>query len=176
MEFLETSLKGAYLIRVHKIADHRGFFGRDWCQHEFANHQLNSNMVQLNIGFSPRAGTLRGLHYQSAPHAEAKLVRCTRGRLFDVIVDLRADSETKGQWLGMELTPDDGTMLYAPEGFAHGYQTLSDDTEMYYMTSAFYAGSAAAGVRYDDPTFGIKWPLPITAISDADRNWPDFHG
>jgi dTDP-4-dehydrorhamnose 3,5-epimerase len=114
------------------------------------------------------------MHYQEAPHAEAKFVRCTRGAIFDVLIDLRPDSPTRGQWVGAELTADSGLMLYAPEGFAHGYQTLNDDTEMYYMTTAPYAGSAARGVRYNDPAFAIPWPLPVSVISDADQKWPDY--
>ncbi len=174
MDFTETPLKGAFLIHLRKIEDHRGFFARGWCDQELADHGLNPRIVQLNIGFSHVKGTLRGLHYQHAPHQEAKLVRCTRGAIFDVIVDLRPDSPTRGQWFGAELTERNALMLYAPEGFAHGYQTLADATEAYYMTSAPYAASAARGVRYDDPAFGIVWPLPVSAISDADRQWPDY--
>ena len=174
MEFIETPLKGAYQVRLRKIEDHRGFFARGWCQQEFENQRLAPNMVQLNTAFSAVKGTLRGMHYQEHPHQEAKLVRCTRGAIFDVIIDLRPGSETLGRWWGTELTPDSGLMLYAPEGFAHGYQTLTDDAEMYYMTSAFYAASAARGVRFNDQAFRIEWPLPVTAISDADQNWPDF--
>ena len=174
MEFSATPLPGAYLVRIKKITDDRGFFGRGWCRDEFAAHGLNPNMVQLNVGFSHRSGTLRGLHYQRQPHEEAKFVRCTRGAIFDVVVDLRDDSPTRGQWYGVELTAESGTMLYAAEGFAHGYQTLSDDTEMYYLTSAPYAAQAATGVRYDDPAFGIEWPIPVAVISEADRTWPAF--
>lgn len=176
MEFVETSLKGAYVVQVRRIEDHRGFFGRIWCEQEFADHGLTSRMVQMNVGFNPRKGTLRGMHFQRAPHQEAKLIRCTRGALLDVIIDLRPGSPTEGQWVGVELTAANATMLFAPEGFAHGYQTLADDTEMYYMTSGVYAAAAATGVRYDDPAFNIQWPLPVSAISDADRNWPDHHG
>ena len=174
MEFTETKLNGAFLVRLKKIEDHRGFFARGWCRDEFTRHGLNPNMLQLNTGFSHRSGTLRGMHYQEKPHQEAKFVRCTRGAIYDVIIDLRLDSPTCRQWFGAELTADNGTMLYAPEGFAHGYQTLADDADMYYMTSALYASSAARGVRYDDPAFGIQWPLAVSVISDADRNWPDF--
>ena len=174
MEFSETGLKGACLIQLQKREDERGFFARAWCREEFQQHGLNPDMVQLNTGFSHRRGTLRGLHYQLAPHAEAKFIRCTRGAIYDVIVDLRAGSPTLGKWYGAELTPDNGLMLYAPEGFAHGYQTLRDDTEMYYLTSAPYAPQAARGVRYDDPAFGVRWPLPVSLISAADREWPDF--
>jgi dTDP-4-dehydrorhamnose 3,5-epimerase len=174
MEFSETGLKGACLIQLKKHVDERGFFARAWCREEFQQHGLKPDMVQLNTGFSHRRGTLRGLHYQLAPHAEAKFIRCTRGAIFDVIVDLRAGSPTLGEWYSAELTPDNGQMLYAPEGFAHGYQTLQDDTEMYYLTSAAFAPQAARGVRYDDPVLAIRWPLPISLISAADRAWPYF--
>jgi dTDP-4-dehydrorhamnose 3,5-epimerase len=174
MEFAETPLPGAYLVKLKRIEDHRGYFARGFCAAEFTAQGLASSMVQLNVGVSARKGTLRGMHYQEAPHAEAKLVRCTRGALFDVIVDLRPDSPMQGRWFGVELTAANALMLYVPEGVAHGYQTLEDDTEMYYMTSAAYAPSAAKGVRYDDPAFGITWPLPVTAISDADANWPVY--
>jgi dTDP-4-dehydrorhamnose 3,5-epimerase len=174
MDFEETELKGAFLVRLRKIADDRGFFARGWCRDEFAAQGLTASMVQLNIGFSSAQGTLRGLHYQLPPYGEAKFVRCTSGALFDVIVDVRPASPTRGQWFGVELTDRNGVMLYVPEGFAHGYQTLVDDTEMYYLTSATYAAAAARGVRYNDPVFRIQWPLPVTVISDADRSWADF--
>jgi dTDP-4-dehydrorhamnose 3,5-epimerase len=174
MDFSEAPLKGAFLIRLRKIADHRGYFARGWCRDELAQQGLNPDMVQLNVGFSHTKGTIRGLHFQRPPHQEAKLVRCTRGAIFDVIVDLRPDSPTRGQWFGAELTAENSEMMYAPEGFAHGYQTLSDDTEAYYMTSAPYAPAAATGVRYNDPAFGIAWPLPVTVISEPDQRWPDY--
>jgi dTDP-4-dehydrorhamnose 3,5-epimerase len=174
VEFIETPLEGAYLVRLQKREDQRGFFARGWCQREFSDAGLNGNMVQLNVGLSLTGGTLRGMHYQAAPDAEVKLVRCVRGSLFDVIIDLRTDSPTRGKWFGAELSAGNGLMLYAPEGFAHGYQTLVDDTEMYYMTSAFYVPTAARGVRHDDPAFGIAWPRPVSVISDADRQWPDY--
>jgi dTDP-4-dehydrorhamnose 3,5-epimerase len=174
MKFTETKLHGAFLIGMKKIVDDRGFFARGWCRDELAQHGLNPDATQLNVGFSHTKGTLRGMHYQKPPQAEAKLVRCTRGAVFDVIVDLRPDSPTRGQWYGAELTQDNHMSLYAPEGFAHGYQTLSDDAEIYYMATAVYAAAAATGVRYDDPAFAIKWPLPVFVISDSDRNWPDF--
>lgn len=174
MEFTETKLKGAFLISLHKIEDHRGFFARGWCRDEFSKHGLNPNMVQLNVGFNHKKGTLRGLHYQETPHQEVKLVRCTRGAIFDVIVDLRPDSPTRGQWFGTELTAENALMLYAPEGFAHGYQTMAANTEMYYLTSAYYVASAARGVRYNDPTFDISWPLAASAVSDVDEGWPDY--
>ena len=136
MEFTETPLKGACVVRLRKIEDDRGYFARAWCRDEFLQQGLNPAMVQLNVGFSHRRGTVRGMHYQLAPHAEAKFIRCTRGAIYDVIIDLREGSPTFGRWYGLELTPDNGLMLYAPEGFAHGYQTLQDDTEMYDLTSA----------------------------------------
>ena len=174
MEFTETTLKGAFLVSIKKIVDNRGYFGRGFCRDEFAAHGLIPDMVQLNVGYSHSKGTLRGMHFQARPHREAKFVRCTRGALFDVIVDLRPDSPTRCQWYGAELTADNGQMLYVPEGFAHAYQTLKDETEMYYLTSAPYAAAAAGGVRYNDPAFGINWPLPISVISDADAGWPDY--
>ncbi len=176
MEFTETILKGAFLVRLKKIEDERGYFARSWCDQEFSQHGLSAPMVQMNVGFSRRRGTIRGMHFQLPPHAEAKFVRCTRGAIFDVIIDLREDSPTFGKWFGQELTPDNGLLLYAPQGFAHGYQTLQDDTEMYYQTSATYAPAAARGVRYDDPAFGIVWPQPVSVISAADRQWPVFNG
>ena len=174
MEFTETPLKGAYVVRLRKIEDDRGYFARAWCCDEFVQQGLAPAMVQLNVGFNHRRGTVRGMHYQVAPHAEAKFIRCTRGVIYDVIIDLRERSPTFGRWFGLELTPDNSLMLYAPEGFAHGYQTLQDDTEMYYLTSAKYAPAAARGARFDDPAFGISWPLPVSVISAADRQWPDF--
>jgi dTDP-4-dehydrorhamnose 3,5-epimerase len=173
MDFIEISLKGAFVIRQKKIEDHRGYFARAWCREEFLQHGLNPNMLQLNTAFNFLRGTVRGMHYQEKPHQEAKLIRCTRGAIYDVIIDLRPASATCGQWYGEELTSSNGTMLYAPEGFAHGYQTLLDDTEMCYMTSAPYAPEAARGVRHDAAGFGIPWPLPVTAISEQDRKWPD---
>jgi dTDP-4-dehydrorhamnose 3,5-epimerase len=174
MEFSATSLGGVYLVRIKKIGDDRGYFGRAWCKTEFSQHGLNPDMVQLNVGSSRLRGTLRGMHYQEGEAAEAKFVRCTRGAIFDVAVDLRRDSPTLGQWVGVELTAESGHMLYLPEGFAHGYQTLTDDTDMYYLTSKVYAPTAAKGVRFDDPAFAIKWPLPVSSISAADSAWPIF--
>jgi dTDP-4-dehydrorhamnose 3,5-epimerase len=174
MKFTETKLAGAYLVSLHKIEDDRGFFARGWCRDEFAAQGLTRDMVQLNVGFSHAKGTVRGLHYQVAPHEEAKFVRCTRGAIYDVIVDLRPGSPTRGQWVGAELTADNGLMLYAPEGCAHGYQTLVDNTDTYYLTSASYAAAAARGVRYNDEAFGISWPLPVSVVSDVDKNWPGY--
>jgi dTDP-4-dehydrorhamnose 3,5-epimerase len=174
MQFTPTKIAGAYLVAPHRIDDHRGYFARGWCERELLEHGLTGAMVQLNIGFSHHQGTIRGLHYQLPPHAEAKFVRCTRGAIFDVVVDLRHDSPTRAQWVGAELSEANGLMLYAPPGCAHGYQTLVDNTEAYYLTSLPYAPDAARGVRYNDPAFGIVWPLAVSTISQADSDWPDF--
>ena len=174
MIFIETALRGAYVIDIEKCEDQRGFFARTWCVKEFDAHGLNANLVQVNTTLSTGTGTLRGLHYQVAPYQEVKVVRCTRGALYDVIVDLRPQSPSYKQWLGVELTADNHRMLYVPEGFAHGSQTLTDNTELCYQTSQFYAPESARGVRFDDPAFEIKWPLQIQVISDADKNWPNY--
>jgi dTDP-4-dehydrorhamnose 3,5-epimerase len=174
MTFTETELKGAFVVGVRKIEDERGFFARSWCQKELEAAGLNPALVQINMAMSSQKGTLRGMHFQESPYQEAKLVRCTRGAIYDVIIDLRPDSPTHARWIGINLSAENYQMLYAPEGFAHGYQTLTDDAEMYYSTSAFYAPSAARGVRYNDPAFHIRWPLPVSIISDADRQWADY--
>ena len=174
--FTETKLKGAYLIDLERREDQRGFFARSWCRKEFEAHGLNLQQVQVNVGFSVKKGTLRGMHYQTVPFREVKVVRCTMGAVYDVIVDLRTDSPTHKQWIGAELDSGNHRMIYIPEGFAHGYQTLADNTEIYYQTSQFYAPEYARGSRYDDPAFGIEWPIPVTIISDADRSWPDYKG
>ncbi len=172
MIFQETTLQGAYVIEPKKINDHRGFFARIWCKEELQQRGLKSELVQSNVGFSYRKGTLRGLHFQKSPYAEVKIVRCTRGAIFDVIVDLRPESPSYKRWFGVELSGDNCKMIYVPEGFAQGYITLADNTEMYYHTSEFYNPDAAFGVRFDDPAFGIKWPLAAAVISEQDRNWP----
>ncbi len=172
MRFTETDLAGAWVIDPNPHADNRGRFLRAWCAREFAQHGLNFLPVQSNMGFSVRKGTVRGMHFQVAPALEAKLVRCTRGAMFDVVLDLRPKSSSFGKWYGAELSAENGRMLYVPEHCAHGYQTLEDGTEMYYMTSAFYTPSAVRGVRFDDPTFSIQWPLAATMVSEQDRNWP----
>jgi dTDP-4-dehydrorhamnose 3,5-epimerase len=174
MIFTETGLKGAYLIDLEKKEDTRGFFARSWCRKEFEDHGLIPQFVQINLGFSVRKGTLRGMHYQIAPDAEVKVVRCTSGAIFDVIIDLRPDSVTHRKWIGVELTALNRRMLYVPEGFAHGYQTIKDNSEMYYLTSAAYASNSARGCRYNDPAFGIEWPFPVECISGADAVWPDY--
>jgi dTDP-4-dehydrorhamnose 3,5-epimerase len=174
MIFTETPLSGAFLIDLERKEDHRGFFARSWCREEFQHHGLNPGLTQINLGFSGKRGTLRGMHYQVTPDAEVKVVRCTLGAIFDVIIDLRPGSNTHCKWFGVELNCRNRSMLYVPEGFAHGYQTFEDDTEMYYLTSRPYAPKSARGCRYNDPTFGIEWPLPIECISDADMSWPDY--
>jgi dTDP-4-dehydrorhamnose 3,5-epimerase len=153
-------------------ADERGRFMRAWCAREFSVHGLDFLPVQANMGFSVRRGTIRGMHFQEAPALEAKLVRCTRGVMFDVVLDLRPESLSYGKWYGAELSAENGRMLYVPERCAHGYQTLEEHTEMHYMTSGFYTPGAARGVRFDDPAFGIQWPLAATVVSEQDRNWP----
>jgi dTDP-4-dehydrorhamnose 3,5-epimerase len=174
MLFFDAKLQAAYVIELEKLADDRGFFARSWCQREFAKHGINVPLAQANIGFNKRKGTLRGLHFQVAPYQEVKVVRCTRGSIYDVIVDLRPESTTYKQWFGVELSAESHRMLYVPEGVAHGYQTLADETEICYQTSQFYAPESARGVRYDDPAFGIHWPIAIENISGADQSWPDF--
>ncbi|MCB0173716.1 MAG: dTDP-4-dehydrorhamnose 3,5-epimerase [Anaerolineae bacterium] len=174
MIFTETSLKDAYIVDIQKIEDQRGFFARGWCQNEFEAQGLVPRVAQVNISYSQREGTLRGMHYQKIPYAESKLVRCIKGAFYDVIIDLRPDSPTFKQWLGVELTADNYRMLYVPEGFAHGFQTLVDHTEAFYMVSQFYTPQAESGLRYDDPAFAIQWPLEVEVISEKDKNWPDY--
>jgi dTDP-4-dehydrorhamnose 3,5-epimerase len=174
MHFTTLRIPGACLIEPDRITDERGFFARLWCERELAEHGLDPTLRQTNVGVSHRRGTLRGLHLQSPPHAEAKLVRCPRGAIHDVIVDLRPDSPTWREWQAVELNQDNQRALYVPPGCAQGYMTLTDDTEVYYHTSAFYAPEAAWGVRWNDPAFGIHWPMSPTAISDADRDRPDY--
>jgi dTDP-4-dehydrorhamnose 3,5-epimerase len=163
-----------YCVHLERIEDHRGHFARGWCQREFEAVGLVGRLVQLNVARTLKRGTLRGMHFQDPPHAEAKLVRCTSGAIFDVIIDLRPDSATHKQWFGVELTAENDRMIYAPPGCAHGYVTLSDNAEIYYLTSEFYSPQSARGVRFDDPAFGIDWPLPVSTISDVDQHWPDY--
>jgi dTDP-4-dehydrorhamnose 3,5-epimerase len=172
MLFRETGIIGAKVIDPVPHHDERGWFQRAWCARDFAEHGVYFLPVQANLAFSGTRGTIRGMHFQEAPAIEAKLVRCTRGVIFDVLVDLRPESPSHGQWYGVELSAANARMLYVPENCAHGYQTLEEATEVYYMTSAFYTPSAARGVRFDDPAFGIQWPLVVTAVSEQDRNWP----
>lgn len=174
MNFRETSVRGAFEINVDRIGDSRGYFGRLFCAKELNDRGLNSEIKQSNIGFSPKAGTLRGLHYQTPPHEEVKIIRCTRGSVFAVVLDIRRSSPTFREWQGIELNQDNASMLYVPEGCATGYLTLEDDSGIYYSTSKFYAPEAATGVRFDDPSFAIEWPGEIKVISDNDKNWPNF--
>jgi dTDP-4-dehydrorhamnose 3,5-epimerase len=175
MLFTETELKGAWVIDLERRDDERGFFARAWCQEEFAARGLSPHLVQANIAFSKRAGTLRGLHYQVKPHAEVKLIRCTRGAVYDVIVDLRPESSTYLHWVNVELTADNRTMLYVPESFLHGYQTLTDSAEVLYQVSHMYSPESERGVRWDDPAIGIEWPkIGTRIISEKDKRWPNY--
>lgn len=173
MIYTELAVAGAYEIGIEPIRDARGFFARVWDAGDLEARGLIGTVVQANTQFSPATGTFRGLHLQRDPHAEAKLVRCTLGRAFDIVVDLRLGSPTLGKWVGVELSAEARNMVYAPPGTAHGYLTLEPNTEVGYMTSQVYAPEAAYGVRYDDPAFGIELPAPVAVISDADRGWPD---
>jgi dTDP-4-dehydrorhamnose 3,5-epimerase len=173
MIFRETPLKGAFVIEPEKLRDRRGFFARAWCMKEFEAHGLNTGLVQCNIAFNHQRGTVRGMHFQTAPRSETKLVRCTRGTVYDVIVDLRAGSTTYLKWFGVELTAENSRMLYVPEDFAHGYKTLTDNAEVFYQVSEFYSPECERGVRWDDPALGIDWPeSDKLIISEKDRNWP----
>jgi dTDP-4-dehydrorhamnose 3,5-epimerase len=173
MKFVETSLKDAVLITLEKRGDARGYFARTFCAEEFARAGLETSFVQANASHNVRAGTLRGMHFQRAPHGEVKLVRCVKGAIHDVIIDLRRDSPSFGCWEGFDLSEESGDMLYVPAGFAHGFQTLRDDTAVAYQVSHPYTPAAEGGVRFDDLAFGITWPLPVTAISEKDAAWPD---
>lgn len=174
MLFIETPLKGAFLIEIKKIGDERGFFGRSWCRKEMQEAGLEADIAQVNTSLSRQKGTLRGLHYQVAPYQEAKMIRCTCGSIFDVIVDLRPASPTFRQWFGADLTADNHRALYSPKGFAQGFITLEEDTEITYFTSESYAAGKDRGIRYNDPQFGIQLPLEPIVLSDKDRDWPDF--
>jgi dTDP-4-dehydrorhamnose 3,5-epimerase len=174
VRLIPTHLAGAYLIEPEPVSDERGFFARTWCRNEFAVKELNPNLVQCNISFNNASGTLRGMHYQKAPYAEAKLVRCTQGAVYDVIVDLRSDSSTFTQWFGVELAAENRKALYVPEGFAHGFITLKNNSEVLYQMSEFFHADFAAGVRWNDPVFSIQWPICAQVISERDRNYPDF--
>ncbi|HVX62099.1 MAG TPA: dTDP-4-dehydrorhamnose 3,5-epimerase [Pirellulales bacterium] len=174
MKFQPTEIAGAWLVEIEPIEDERGFFARAWCQKEFDAHGIEPSLAQANLAFTRRRGTLRGLHFQAVPWQEAKFVRCVRGAAYVVAVDLRSDSPTYMSWAGVELTADNRRALYVPTGCAQGYQTLRDDTEMFYQMSQCYVPGMARGVRYDDPAFNIEWPLTPTVISEADRNWPAY--
>jgi dTDP-4-dehydrorhamnose 3,5-epimerase len=174
MIFNKLPLNDAYIIEIDKKGDERGFFARFFCKNEFAEHGLNNDIVQINNSFSAEKGTLRGMHYQLPPNAEVKIVRCIRGKIFDVIIDARKNSSTIGQWFGVELSDDNRKALYVPEGFAHGFLTLEDNVELFYLVTAFYAPEAERGICWDDPFFNIQWPIKPDVISEKDRNHPDF--
>lgn len=176
MFFTEAKLKGAFVIGLDRKADLRGFFARTFCVQEFEAHGLSPRVAQCNMSYNRHRGTLRGMHWQAPPSAEAKLVRAVRGSVLDVIVDLRPGSPTYLQHVAVELTASNGQMLYIPEGFAHGFQTLEDETEVFYQMSEFHAPEQARGARWNDPAFGIAWPLPDPTMSDRDRTWPDYSG
>jgi dTDP-4-dehydrorhamnose 3,5-epimerase len=172
--FRETKLPGAFVIELQKQEDERGFFARSWCHKEFEAHGLNPRMVQCNVSFNKVKGTLRGMHYQVHPCAEAKLVRCTRGAIYDVIVDLRRESPSYKQHLSEILSSNNYKALFIPEGFAHGFQTLEDNSEVFYQMSEFYSPEHQRGLRYNDPAFEVSWPIEATVISDRDRNYENF--
>ena len=174
MIFTETKLAGAYLIQPEIKTDERGFFARVWCQNEFQEKGLDSNLVQCNISYNKIKGTVRGMHYQIAPYQEVKLVQCTQGAIYDIIIDIRPDSPTFKQWVGVELTASNRYILYIPKDFAHGFQTLTDNTEVFYQMSQFYQPEAARGIRWDDPSFDMNWLVPITLISEKDKHYPEF--
>jgi dTDP-4-dehydrorhamnose 3,5-epimerase len=174
MRFLETELQGAWLVEIEPISDNRGFFSRTFCVSEFAKRGLETNFVQHSLSYSAARGTLRGMHFQAPPHGEVKIVECIKGAIWDVIIDIQPRSPSFGQWRSFQLTAENRCQLYIPAGFAHGFETLSDDTEVRYLISAFYEPSAASGIRHDDPVFAIPWPLPVAVISAKDQTWPDF--
>jgi dTDP-4-dehydrorhamnose 3,5-epimerase len=174
MIFCETALRGAFIIKPERKEDQRGFFARTWCAEEFAAHGLKPKLVQCSISYNNKKGTLRGMHYQAAPYEETKLIRCTAGAIYDVIIDLRPNSPTYTKHVAVTLTAQDHQMLYIPESFAHGFQTLEDCTEVSYQMSEYYILESARGVRWNDPAFGIHWPDDVRIISDRDSQYPDF--
>ena len=176
MKFIETDLKGAFIVVPELLKDERGFFARTWCKKEFEQQEMLPHLVQCNISFNRRKGTLRGMHFQAAPHEESKLVRCTMGAIYDVIIDLRPNSPTFKGWVSVELTAENRKMLFIPEGFSHGFITLTDNTEVFYQMSEFYAAECARGVRWNDPAFDIDWPAEVKVISEKDMQYPDFTG
>lgn len=174
MQFLKTKLPGVFEIHIEAKPDDRGFFARTWCQKEFESHGLAGNLVQCSLSFNNRKGTLRGMHYQVAPHEETKLVRCTQGAIYDVVLDLRPESPAFKNWVGVELTAERRNMIYVAQGCAHGFLTLDDRSEVFYQMSEFQHAESARGVRWDDPAFQIKWPARVEVISERDRTYPDF--
>ena len=174
MIFTETQIKGVYTIELEKLNDERGFFARSWDKNEFGKNGLDADLAQCSISFNKLKGTIRGIHYQDVPFEESKLVRCTRGRLFDVIIDLRPNSASYTKWLSMELSEHDLNMIFIPKGCAHGFQTLEDNTEVFYQISEFYHPENSCGIRWNDPRFNIKWPLKVSNISEKDAAYPLF--
>jgi len=174
MIFRETRLKGSFIIEYERMSDERGFFARTFCQDEFEDRGLDTTIKQCNTSFNKTRGTLRGMHYQAAPKDEAKLVRCTRGKIYDVIIDLRADSDSYCKWAAFELDADNGLMLYIPKGFAHGFQTLEDSSEVFYQMSESYSADHARGVRWNDAAFGVEWPHEKPVMSERDRSFEDY--
>jgi len=174
MIFTELSLKGAFLVEVKKLEDERGFFGRAFCKNEFLEHGLNPNFVQINTSLSKKKGTIRGMHYQVDPYQEVKFIRCTRGRIWDVIIDLRPESPTFMKWAGNELSADNCRMVYVPGNFAHGFISLEDNSEVYYPVTQFYTPGAERGLRWDDPAFSIQWPIEVILVSEKDKAHPKF--
>lgn len=174
MIFSPLPLAGPCLLDIEPHPDPRGFFARLWCRREFAEHGLETEFVQDSVSFNARKGTLRGMHFQAEPYQEAKLIRCIRGAIRDVVIDLRPGSPSFGRWTGVELAAPSHRALYVPKGFAHGFQCLQDETEIHYRISAFHVPEAARGYRHDDPAFAIDWPLPVSVMSERDRSWPDF--
>jgi dTDP-4-dehydrorhamnose 3,5-epimerase len=174
MHFHQTKLPGVFEIHLDPHLDERGFFARTWCAKEFASNGLNPDLAQSNVSFNTRKGTLRGMHFQAAPHTEAKLVRCTRGAICDVVLDLRPESPAYKSWIAVTLTSTNRNMVYVPENCAHGFLTLEDETEVFYQMSEFYNAESARGVRWNDPAFQILWPGKIEVISERDQNYPDF--
>lgn len=174
MIFRELTLPGVVEVKMEPNRDERGFFARSWCEKEFVQHGLNPRIVQCNVSFNTRKGTLRGMHYQATPFGEAKLVRCTAGAIYDVVVDLRPQSATFKRWCAVELSAENRDMLYIPEGVAHGFLTLADNTEISYQMSEYYHPDLSRGVRWNDPAFGIDWRFPVAVISERDRTYPDF--
>lgn len=175
MKFTETPIHGAMIIELEKHEDHRGYFARGFCKKEFESHGLDHQIVQCNFSKSHHKGTLRGMHYQEKPFSEVKMVRCIKGSIYDAIVDIREDSPTYMKWFGVELTEENYKMLYIPKGLAHGFQTLQDDSVIFYMVTEYYNKDAEGGVRWNDPAFNIKWPLDVSEISDKDKTYPDYN-
>src|ERR1700690_1417856 len=174
MIFQETKLAGVFEVDLELRTDERGFFARSWCRREFEEHGLNPSLAQCSVSFNKRKGTLRGMHFKAAPSPEVKLVRCTMGAIYDVVIDLRPQSPTFKKWIGIVLTPQNRHMIYVPEGCAHGFMTLQDESEIFYQISEFFAPELARGVRWDDPAFGVSWPERVEVISERDRTYPDF--